>query len=193
MEPLPQSNCGYLVHSKKSSIINASLSTKIRSNAKIFRGSVLPKKKQFIPNIKSLLVEAFNIGRIEFSSPLNFVNLSNGESEKLVDELYNILQRKETSKKPEKYFLENCVKGRKLGFDKNDIRERIMGVVNYARERDEESVCERLIDFYERLGVFRKIGVNEDKHFEGVKVGFSNLGDLVREGDLDPIELERYV
>lgn len=187
------SNCGYLVHSKKSSIINASLSTKIRSNAKIYRGSIIPKKKNFKPDTKKLLIQAFNIGKIDFGSPLNFTKLSKIQSEQLVDDLFNILQRKDPGKNTEKYFLESCVKGVKLDTDKEEIRNGIDEVIEFVKEKDESVVCERLIDFYEKLGVFRKIGVNGDKHFEGVKVGFSNLGDLVKEADLDPIQVERYV
>lgn len=76
---------------------------------------------------------------------------------------------------------------------REDIKQEFKKFVELNKEDDEETVCKKLVDFYNGLGIFKKLGVNEDKHFQGVKVGFSNIGDLVKKSDLGPIKLERHV
>lgn len=167
---------------------------KVKTNAKIFRGSSLPKKKPFRPDLKNLLIKAFKIGKIEFDSPLNFTGLSIVDADELVDEIWDIMgKRYIDKKKKEKYFLENCIQGRKVGVRKEQIKQEFRRFIEANKGGSQEIVCKRLVDFYANLGVFKKIGVKEDKYFEGVKVGFSNVGDSVKKSDLGPIKLERYV
>lgn len=85
----------------------------MKSNAQIFRGSSLPRKRPFNPNLKKLLVKAFKIGMIESDSPLNFIKLSNIDSDELVENICDILERKNKNDVNEKYFLENCIRGKK--------------------------------------------------------------------------------